>query len=233
MKNTVIVCLIIIIIILLVFTITTRNQSKKLEQKIKESKELINSLEHEAAQLTTQIQLLEKINADYKQKYAELEKQKAVIDVALKESETRLEQIEAQIVAMPVCDLVLNIQDIIGDTGVTQTEAGMIFTYEASQKTAARLFQWREFSLVKIPKLEEKIKIQEGQITNLGFQISTWEAKEKIWKKQNSIWLQEKTIMNELIIDYGKKMSAQKKKSKLTSALFLLAGIGGGLLIGK
>jgi cell division protein FtsL len=233
MKNILILALVIIVIILLVFTITTRNQEKKLQQKIKEAQDSISSLEHEAAQLTTQIQLLEKINADYKQKYAELEKQKAVIDVALKESETRLEQIEAQIVAMPVCDLVLNIQDIIGDTGVTQTEAGMIFTYEASQKPAARLFQWREFSLVKIPKLEEKIKIQEGQITNLGFQISTWEAKEKIWKKQNSIWLQEKTIMNDLIIDYGKKLSAQKKKSKLTSALVFLAGIGGGLLIGK
>lgn len=233
MKNILIVVLIVIVIILLVFTINTKSQEKKLQQKIKEAKDLISSLELEAHQLNTQLQLLEKINSDYKQKYSELEKQKEAVNIALKESDARLKEIEAQVVAMPVCDLVLNIQDIIGDTGVTQTEAGMIFTYEASQKTAARLFQWREFSLVKIPKLEEKIKIQEGQITNLGFQISTWEAKEKIWKKQNSIWLQEKTIMNELIIDYGKKMSAQKKKSKLTSALFLLAGIGGGLLIGK
>ena len=226
MKNTLIIILVIVSIVLLVFAIYTK-------QKVKEAKDTIASLELEAYQLTTQLQLLEKINADYKQKYSELEKQKAVIDVALKESEARLEQIEAQVVAIPTCDLVLNIQDIIGDTGVFQTETGMIFTYEASQKTAARLFQWREFSLVKIPKLEEKIKIQENQIANLGFQLSTWEAKEKIWKKQNSVWLQEKTIMNDLIIDYSKKLSAQKKKSKLTSALFLLAGIGGGLLIGK
>ena len=233
MKNILIVVLIVIVIILLVFTINTKSQEKKLQQKIKEAKDLISSLELEAHQLNTQLQLLEKINSDYKQKYSELEKQKEAVNIALKESDARLKEIEAQVVAMPSCDLVLNIQEIIGNTGVFQTEAGMIFTYEASQATASRLFQWREFSLVKIPKLEEKIKIQENQITNLGFQLSTWEAKEKIWKKQNSIWLQEKTIMNDLIIDYGKKLSAQKKKSKLTSALFFLAGIGGGLLIGK
>jgi len=127
---------------------------------------------------------LRKLILNYKQKYSELEKQKESVDVALKESDARLKEIEAQVVAMPACDLVLNIQEIIGNTGVSQTEAGMIFTYEASQATASRLFQWREFSLVKIPKLEEKIKIQEDQIINLGFQISTWEGKEKIWKKK-------------------------------------------------
>jgi len=64
MKNILIVVLIVIVIILLVFTITTRNQEKKLQQKIKEAKDLISSLELEAHQLNTQLQLLEKINSE-------------------------------------------------------------------------------------------------------------------------------------------------------------------------
>jgi DNA repair exonuclease SbcCD ATPase subunit len=232
MKNTLIVILIIVVIALLVFILYDKNQDKKLQQKIKEAQELIASLELETHQLNTQLQLLDKINADYKQKYSELEKQKEAVNAALKESDARLKEIEAQVVAMPACDLVLNIQDIIGDTGVFQTEAGMIFTYSASQATASRLFQWREFSLVKIPKLEEKVKIQEDQITNLTFQISTWEGKEKIWKKENAIWLQEKATLNGLVLDYEKQLSKQKKRSKWSSALIFLAGIVGGMLVG-
>jgi len=232
MKNTLIVILIIIVIALLVFVLYDKNQDKKLQQKIKEAQELIASLELETYQLTTQLQLLEKINADYRKRFAELEKQKELVDAALKESNAKLKDIELQVAVMPPNELVTNIQNVIEDSGVTQTESGFVFSLVAAQKTASKLLQWREFSLVTIPKLEEKIRIQENQIANLTFQISTWEGKEKIWKKENTLWIQEKNVMNSLILDYEKKLSSQKKKSKWSSALLFLAGIGGGMLIG-
>ena len=225
MKNTLIIILVIVSIVLLVFAIYTK-------QKVKEAKDTIASLELEAYQLTIQFQLLDKINADYRKRFAELEKQKELVDAALKESNAKLKDIESQVAAMPPNELVTNIQNVIEDSGVTQTESGFVFSLVAAQKTASKLLQWREFSLVTIPKLEEKIRIQENQIANLTFQISTWEGKEKIWKKENTLWIQEKSVMNSLILDYEKKLSSQKKKSKWSSALLFLAGIGGGMLIG-
>lgn len=232
MKNTLIIILVIVSIVLLVFAIYTKRQDIKLQQKVKEAKDTIASLELEAYQLTTQLQLLEKINADYRKRFAELEKQKELVDAALKESNAKLKDIELQVAVMPPNELVTNIQNVIEDSGVTQTESGFVFSLVAAQKTASKLLQWREFSLVTIPKLEEKIRIQENQIANLTFQISTWEGKEKIWKKENTLWLQEKNVMNSLILDYENKLSSQKKKSKWSSALLFLAGIGGGMLIG-
>ncbi len=232
MKNTLIIILVIVSIVLLVFAIYTKRQDIKLQQKVKEAKDTIASLELEAYQLTTQLQLLDKINADYRKRFAELEKQKELVDAALKESNAKLKDIELQVAVMPPNELVTNIQNVIEDSGVTQTESGFVFSLVAAQKTASKLLQWREFSLVTIPKLEEKIRIQENQIANLTFQISTWEGKEKIWKKENTLWIQEKNVMNSLILDYEKKLSSQKKKSKWSSALLFLAGIGGGMLIG-
>jgi|GEM_PF-2719860 len=232
MKNTLIIILVIVSIVLLVFAIYTKRQDIKLQQKVKEAKDTIASLELEAYQLTTQFQLLDKINADYRKRFAELEKQKELVDAALKESNAKLKDIELQVAVMPPNELVTNIQNVIEDSGVTQTESGFVFSLVAAQKTASKLLQWREFSLVTIPKLEEKIRIQENQIANLTFQISTWEGKEKIWKKENTLWIQEKNVMNSLILDYEKKLSSQKKKSKWSSALLFLAGIGGGMLIG-
>jgi competence protein ComGC len=232
MKNTLIIILVIVSIVLLVFAIYTKKQDIKLQQKVKEAKDAIASLELEAYQLTIQFQLLDKINADYRKRFAELEKQKELVDAALKESNAKLKDIELQVAVMPPNELVTNIQNVIKDSGVTQTESGFVFSLVAAQKTASKLLQWREFSLVTIPKLEEKIRIQENQIANLTFQISTWEGKEKIWKKENTLWLQEKNVMNSLILDYEKKLSSQKKKSKWSSALLFLAGIGGGMLIG-
>lgn len=232
MKNTLIIILVIVSIVLLVFAIYTKRQDIKLQQKVKEAKDTIASLELEAYQLTTQLQLLDKINADYRKRFAELEKQKELVDAALKESNAKLKDIELQVAAMSPNELVTNIQNVIKDSGVTQTESGFVFSLVAAQKTASKLLQWREFSLVTIPKLEEKIRIQENQIANLTFQISTWEGKEKIWKKENTLWLQEKNVMNSLILDYEKKLSSHKKKSKWSSALLFLAGIGGGMLIG-
>jgi len=233
MKNTLIIILVIVSIVLLVFAIYTKRQDIKLQQKVKEAKDTIASLELEAYQLTIQFQLLDKINADYRKRFAELEKQKELVDAALKESNAKLKDIELQVAVMPPNELVTNIQNVIEDSGVTQTESGFVFSLVAAQKTASKLLQWREFSLVTIPKLEEKIRIQENQIANLTFQISTWEGKEKIWKKENTLWIQEKNVMNSLILDYEKKLSSQKKKSKWSSALLFLAGIGGGMLIGK
>jgi len=224
--------LVIVSIVLLVFAIYTKRQDIKLQQKVKEAKDTIASLELEAYQLTIQFQLLDKINADYRKRFAELEKQKELVDAALKESNAKLKDIELQVAVMPPNELVTNIQNVIEDSGVTQTESGFVFSLVAAQKTASKLLQWREFSLVTIPKLEEKIRIQENQIANLTFQISTWEGKEKIWKKENTLWIQEKNVMNSLILDYEKKLSSQKKKSKWSSALLFLAGIGGGMLIG-
>lgn len=232
MKNTLIIILVIVSIVLLVFAIYTKKQDIKLQQKVKEAKDAIASLELEAYQLTIQFQLLDKINADYRKRFAELEKQKELVDAALKESNAKLKDIESQVAAMPPNELVTNIQNVIEDSGVTQTESGFVFSLVAAQKTASKLLQWREFSLVTIPKLEEKIRIQENQIANLTFQISTWEGKEKIWKKENTLWLQEKNVMNSLILDYEKKLSSHKKKSKWSSALLFLAGIGGGMLMG-
>jgi chromosome segregation ATPase len=232
MKNTLIIILVIVSIVLLVFAIYTKRQDIKLQQKVKEAKDTIASLELEAYQLTIQFQLLDKINADYRKRFAELEKQKELVDAALKESNAKLKDIELQVAVMPPNELVTNIQNVIEDSGVTQTESGFVFSLVAAQKTASKLLQWREFSLVTIPKLEEKIRIQENQIANLTFQISTWEGKEKIWKKENTLWIQEKNVMNSLILDYEKKLSSQKKKSKWSSALLFLAGIGGGMLIG-
>jgi len=233
MKNTLIIILVIVSIVLLVFAIYTKRQDIKLQQKVKEAKDTIASLELEAYQLTIQFQLLDKINADYRKRFAELEKQKELVDAALKESNAKLKDIELQVAVMPPNELVTNIQNVIEDSGVTQTESGFVFSLVAAQKTASKLLQWREFSLVTIPKLEEKIRIQENQIANLTFQISTWEGKEKIWKKENTLWIQEKNVMNSLILDYEKKLSSQKKKSKWSSALLFLAGIGGVMLIGK
>jgi len=232
MKNTLIIILVIVSIVLLVFAIYTKKQDIKLQQKVKEAKDAIASLELEAYQLTIQFQLLDKINADYRKRFAELEKQKELVDAALKESNAKLKDIELQVAVMPPNELATNIQNVIEDSEVTQTESGFVFSLVAAQKTASKLLQWREFSLVTIPKLEEKIRIQENQIANLTFQISTWEGKEKIWKKGNTLWIQEKNVMNSLILDYEKKLSSQKKKSKWSSALLFLAGIGGGMLIG-
>jgi len=232
MKNTLIIILVIVSIVLLVFAIYTKKQDIKLQQKVKEAKDAIASLELEAYQLTIQFQLLDKINADYRKRFAELEKQKELVDAALKESNAKLKDIELQVAVMPPNELATNIQNVIEDSEVTQTESGFVFSLVAAQKTASKLLQWREFSLVTIPKLEEKIRIQENQIANLTFQISTWEGKEKIWKKENTLWIQEKNVMNSLILDYEKKLSSQKKKSKWSSALLFLAGIGGGMLIG-
>jgi len=232
MKNTLIIILVIVSIVLLVFAIYTKKQDIKLQQKVKEAKDAIASLELEAYQLTIQFQLLDKINADYRKRFAELEKQKELVDAALKESNAKLKDIELQVAVMPPNELATNIQNVIEDSEVTQTESGFVFSLVAAQKTASKLLQWREFSLVTIPKLEEKIRIQENQIANLTFQISTWEGKEKIWKKENTLWLQEKNVMNSLILDYENKLSSQKKKSKWSSALLFLAGIGGGMLIG-
>jgi len=39
--------------------------------------------------------------------------------------------------------------------------------------------------------------------------------------------------LNGLVLDYEKQLSKQKKRSKWSSALIFLAGIGGGMLIGK
>ena len=232
MKNTLIIILVIVSIVLLVFAIYTKRQDIKLQQKIKEAKDAIASLELEAYQLTIQFQLLDKINADYRKRFAELEKQKELVDAALKESNAKLKDIELRVAVMPPNELATNIQNVIEDSEVTQTESGFVFSLVAAQKTASKLLQWREFSLVTIPKLEEKIRIQENQIANLTFQISTWEGKEKIWKKENTLWIQEKNVMNSLILDYEKKLSSHKKKSKWSSALLFLAGIGGGMLIG-
>jgi len=130
-------------------------------------------------------------------------------------------------------EMVETARAILNDSGVEKIDAGARFSLAAFQKNTARLMEWREFSLVKIPTLEEKVRIQEKEILNLENQVFIWKETDRLWRQKNTVWLEEKNTLNGLLAEYQKLVNSEKRKKIYGSIGAGLIGFGLGALIGK
>jgi len=122
---------------------------------------------------------------------------------------------------------------ILNDSGVDKIDAGARFSLAAFKANTARLMEWREFSLVKIPALEEKVQIQEKELLNLQNQVFIWKETDRLWRQKNTLWLEERTTLNSLLADYQKLINSEKRKKIHSGIGAGLIGFGLGVLIGK
>ena len=229
----VIIAIIIIALIMAGLYVHEKRINNKLHGKIAESKEKITKLEKVSTELDGRIKQMVSLNQELEKKYQVLEAEKSIISEKLRQSEKNLAAIQGQVEAMTPDELVQVTRAILNDSGVEKIDAGARFSLAAFQKNTARLMEWREFSLVKIPTLEEKVRIQEKEILNLENQVFIWKETDRLWRQKNTLWLEEKSSLNSLLNNYQKQINSQKRQKIWTLLLGLAAGFGIHALVSK
>ena len=229
----IIVAIIIVTLIMAGLYIHEKQTNTKLQGKTAESKEKIAELEKISTELDGRIKQMVSLNQELEKKYQVLEAEKSIISEKLKQAEKNLAAIQGQVEAMTPDEMVETARAILNDSGVEKIDAGARFSLAAFQKNTARLMEWREFSLVKIPALEEKVRIQEKEILNLENQVFIWKETDRLWRQKNTLWLEERTTLNSLLADYQRLINSEKRKKIYGSIGAGLIGFGLGALIGK
>ena len=205
----------------------------RLKAEAKAEKEKIAELEKQAKTLDGQIKTIAELNKNLEAKFQGLEKEKAELLEKLRESEKRLAEIQGQVEAMTPDEMVQTTRRILKDSGVEKIDAGARFSLAAFKKNTSILLQWEEFSLAKIPALEEKSQVQEKEILNLQNQVFLWKESDRLWRQKNTQWLEEKTSLNSLLNNYQKQINSQKRQKIWTLLLGLAAGFGIHALVSK
>jgi cell division protein FtsL len=210
-----------------------KQTNTKLQGKTAESKEKIAELEKISTELDGRIKQMVSLNQELEKKYQVLEAEKSAITEKLKQTEKNLAAIQGQVEAMTPDEMVQTTRAILNDSGVDKIDAGARFSLAAFKANTARLMEWREFSLVKIPALEEKVQIQEKELLNLQNQVFIWKETDRLWRQKNTLWLEERTTLNSLLADYQKLINSEKRKKIHSGIGAGLIGFGLGVLIGK
>jgi len=229
----IIIAIIIFALIMAGLYIHEKQTNTKLQGKTAESKEKIAELEKVSTELDGRIKQMVSLNQELEKKYQVLEAEKSAITEKLKQTEKNLAAIQGQVEAMTPDEMVQTTRAILNDSGVDKIDAGARFSLAAFQKNTARLMEWREFSLVKIPTLEEKVRIQEKEILNLQNQVFLWKETDRLWRQKNTLWLEEKSSLNSLLNNYQKQINSQKRQKIWTLLLGLAAGFGIHALVSK
>ena len=229
----IIIAIIIFALIMAGLYIHEKQTNTKLQGKTAESKEKIAELEKVSTELDGRIKQMVSLNQELEKKYQVLEAEKSIISEKLKQAEKNLAAIQGQVEAMTPDEMVQTTRAILNDSGVDKIDAGARFSLAAFQKNTARLMEWREFSLVKIPTLEEKVRIQEKELLNLQNQVFLWKETDRLWRQKNTLWAEERAVMNSLLTDYQKLINSEKRKKVYSSVVGALVGVSLGYLIGK
>ena len=231
----IIIAIIIFALIMAGLYIHEKQTNTKLQGKTAESKEKIAELEKVSTELDGRIKQMVSLNQELEKKYQVLEAEKSIISEKLRQSEKNLAAIQGQVEAMTPDEdeLVQVTRAILNDSGVEKIDAGARFSLAAFKANTARLMEWREFSLVKIPTLEEKVMIQEKEILNLENQVFIWKETDRLWRQKNTLWLEEKSSLNSLLNNYQKQINSQKRQKIWTLLLGLAAGFGIHALVSK
>ena len=229
----IIIAIIIFALIMAGLYIHEKQTNTKLQGKTAESKEKIAELEKVSTELDGRIKQMVSLNQELEKKYQVLEAEKSIISEKLKQAEKNLAAIQGQVEAMTPDEMVETARAILNDSGIEKIDAGARFSLAAFQKNTARLMEWREFSLVKIPALEEKVRIQEKEILNRENQVFIWKETDRLWRQKNTLWLEERTTLNSLLADYQRLINSEKRKKIYGSIGAGLIGFGLGALIGK
>lgn len=231
MKKTMIAILVFGLVFMAGLFFYEQGRVSRLKAEAKAEKEKIAELEKQTKTLDNQIKTIAELNKNLEAKFQGLEKEKAELLAKLRESEKRLAEIQGQVEAMPPDEMVQTTRRILKDNGVEKIDAGARFSLAAFKKNTSILLQWEEFSLAKIPALETQVSVQEKEITNLQNQVFLWKETDRLWRQKNALWLEEKKIMNSLIINYEKQFQGQKRQKIWMFVLGALAGAGGHALL--
>ena len=231
MKKTMIAILVFGLVFMAGLLFYEQGRVSRLKAEAKGEKEKIAELEKQAKELDGQVKTLAELNKNLEVKFQGLEKEKAGLIAKLKDSEKRLAEIQGQVEAMPPDEMVQTTRRILKDNGVEKIDAGARFSLAAFKKNTSILLQWEEFSLAKIPALEEISQVQEKEILNLQNQVFLWKETDRLWRQKNTLWLEEKKTMNRLILSYEKQTQIQKRQKWLLFGLGVLAGFGGHALL--
>jgi len=226
MKKTMAIILVVGLILVTGLLVIERARVKNLEALAAIEKEKLSEREKVNSEIDHQLKSLAQVNQELEKKLAEYEKDRDEANQKLKESERRLKEIQAQVEAMTPDALVSETRRILKDSGVERIDAGARFTLAAFQKNTTRLLEWEEFSLAKIPALEEKIQVQEKINLNLQNQVFLLKESDRLWRQKNTLWLEERTILNNLVTNYTKQVQSQKRQKIWTFVLGGLAGFG-------
>ena len=226
MKKTMAIILVVGLILVTGLLVIERARVKNLEALAAIEKEKLSEHEKVNSEIDHQLKSLAQVNQELEKKLAEYEKDRDEANQKLKESERRLKEIQAQVEAMTPDALVSETRRILKDSGVERIDAGARFTLAAFQKNTTRLLEWEEFSLAKIPALEEKIQVQEKINLNLQNQVFLLKESDRLWRQKNTLWLEERTILNNLVTNYTKQVQSQKRQKIWTFVLGGLAGFG-------
>ncbi|MEM3453410.1 MAG: hypothetical protein QW835_07305, partial [Candidatus Hadarchaeum sp.] len=105
------------------------------------------------------------------------------------------------------------------------------FSLAAFRKNASILLEWEEFSLARIPLLEQKTEVLEKENLHLRNQVFLWKEADRLWQRKSTLWLEEKVVMKGLIINYERQISSQKRQKWYFLALGTLAGFAGHALL--
>jgi len=205
----------------------------RLKAEARAEKEKIAELEKQAKILDGQIKTIAELNKNLEAKFQGLEKEKAELLAKLRESERRLAEIQGQVEAMTPDEMVQTTRRILKDNGVEKIDVGARFSLAAFKKNTSILLQWEEFSLAKIPALEEKSRVQEKEILNLQNQVFLWKETDRLWRQKNTLWLEEKISLNSLLNNYQKQINSQKRQKIWALLLGLAAGFGIHALVSK
>jgi AICAR transformylase/IMP cyclohydrolase PurH len=233
MKKTMIAILVFGLIFMAGLIFYEQGRVSRLKAEAKAEKEKIAELEKQAKMLDGQVKTLAELNKNLEAKFHGLEKEKAELIVKLIDSEKRLAEIQGQVEAMPPDQMVQTTRRILKDNGVEKIDVGARFSLSAFQRNTSILLQWEEFSLAKIPALEQKSQVQEKEILNLQNQVFLWKESDRLWRQKNTLWLEEKTSLNALLNNYQKQINSQKRQKIWTLLLGLAAGFGIHALVGK
>ncbi len=226
MKKTMAIILVIGLVLVTGLFLVEKARVKNLEALAAIEKEKISELQKQNQEIDRELKGLAQLNQALEKKLAEFEKERDEANQKLKESEQRLKEIQAQVEAMTPDALVSETRRILKDSGVERIDAGARFTLAAFQKNTTRLLEWEEFSLAKIPALEEKIQITEKINLNLQNQVFLLKESDRLWRQKNSLWLEERIILNNLVTNYAKQVRSQKRQKIWTFVLGGLAGFG-------
>ncbi len=231
MKNKMVVVLTGLILVLAVVLYFEHTRLEKLRSEGAAAKERLAELEKENQGLDTRLRMYTKIAGDLEKKLAELDRERSLLTARLKESEDKLNRIKPQVEAMTPDELVQETRRILKDAGVEKIDVGARFTLTAFRKNTAILKEWEEFSLVKVPLLEEQVRTQERAITNLHNQVLVWKEADRLWGQKEAIWREERTVMNSLLLNYEKQLVSQKRQKTWFFVLGVLAGAGAHALL--
>ena len=233
MKKTMVVIILAGLILFAGLFFYEQGRVSRLKAEARAEKEKIAELEKQAKTLDGQIKTISELNKNLEAKFQGLEKEKAELLAKLRESEKHLAEIQGQVEVMTPDEMVQTTRRILKDSGVEKIDVGARFSLAAFKKNTSILLQWEEFSLVKIPALEEKSQVQEKEILNLQNQVFLWKETDRLWRQKNILWLEEKTSLNSLLNNYQKQINSQKRQKIWTLLLGLAAGFGIHALVSK